>query len=107
MATRTSKTQSKSRLKSKNKSKQGQHSDKHAAQPTPLCTMTDEALRTYFATLNGHRPVDLHQLVMGQVEKPLLERVLVYTNGNQSAAAEILGLNRGTLRKKLQTYDLL
>ena len=91
----------------KSTSKTRQQGDKQTARQMPLCAMTEEALSRYFATLNGHKPVDLHQLVMGQVEKPLLERVLVYTNGNQSAAAEILGLNRGTLRKKLQTYDLL
>jgi Fis family transcriptional regulator len=101
VTTRTSKTPSKSKSKTKH------HGDKQSARQIPLCTMTEEALSSYFATLNGHKPVDLHQLVMGQVERPLLERVLVYTNGNQSAAAEILGLNRGTLRKKLQTYDLL
>lgn len=73
----------------------------------PLCVLTEEALNGYFSTLNGHRPGDLHTFVMSQVEKPLLERVMSYANGNQSVAAEILGLNRGTLRKKLQAYDLL
>jgi Fis family transcriptional regulator len=72
----------------------------------PLSALTDEALRSYFATLNGHRPGDLYQLVIGEVERPLLKAVLVYTKGNQSRAAEILGINRGTLRKKLKSYDL-
>lgn len=72
----------------------------------PLSTLTDEALRGYFATLNGHRPGDLYQLVIGEVERPLLNAVMTYTNGNQSEAAEILGINRGTLRKKLRTYNL-
>ena len=43
---------------------------------------------------------------MGEVEKPLFRAVLIYTKGNQSEAAEILGINRGTLRKKLKTYKL-
>lgn len=72
----------------------------------PLSALTDEALRSYFATLNGHKPGDLYQLVIGEVERPLLKAVLGYTRGNQSRAAEILGINRGTLRKKLKSYDL-
>jgi Fis family transcriptional regulator len=45
--------------------------------------------------------------VIGEVERPLLNAVMSYTNGNQSEAAEILGINRGTLRKKLKTYKLM
>ena len=71
-----------------------------------LGALTDEALRSYFKTLNGHRPGALYQLVIGEVEKPLLRAVLDYTRGNQSEAAEILGINRGTLRKKLRDHDL-
>ena len=72
----------------------------------PLSALTDEALRSYFTNLNGHKPGDLYQLVMREVERPLLSAVLSYTNGNQCEAAEILGINRGTLRKKLKTYKL-
>ncbi len=72
----------------------------------PLSTLTGEALDGYFSKLNGHKPGDLYQLVLGEVEKPLFKAVLDYTNGNQSEAAEILGINRGTLRKKLRTYNL-
>lgn len=71
-----------------------------------LATLTGEALDGYFSRLNGHKPGDLYQLVIGEVEKPLFKAVLRYTNGNQSEAAEILGINRGTLRKKLRSYDL-
>jgi Fis family transcriptional regulator len=73
----------------------------------PLSAMTDEALRSYFASLNGHKPGDLYQLVMREVERPLFTAVLNYTRGNQSEAAEILGITRGTLRKKLRAYKLL
>ena len=72
----------------------------------PLSSLTDECLHNYFTNLNGHKPGDLYQLVMGEVEKPLFRAVLTYTKGNQSEAAEILGINRGTLRKKLKTYKL-
>ncbi len=72
----------------------------------PLSSLTDECLRSYFANLNGHKPGDLYQLVIGEVERPLLAAVLTYTRGNQSEAAEILGINRGTLRNKLKAYHL-
>lgn len=72
----------------------------------PLSSLTDECLHNYFESLNGHKPGDLYQLVLGEVEKPLFRAVLTYTKGNQSEAAEILGINRGTLRKKLKDYKL-
>jgi Fis family transcriptional regulator len=73
---------------------------------TPLRTMTAEALDSYFASLNGHRPGQLYDLVMREVEEPLFRAVLDYAEGNQSRAADILGINRGTLRKKLRAYGL-
>jgi Fis family transcriptional regulator, factor for inversion stimulation protein len=72
----------------------------------PLRTMTTEALEAYFATLNGHKPSQLYDLVMREVEEPLFKAVLDYAEGNQSRAADILGINRGTLRKKLKEYGL-
>jgi Fis family transcriptional regulator len=68
---------------------------------------TEDALEVYFESLNGDRPGDLYDLVMGEVERPLFKAVLDYTQGNQSQAAGILGLNRGTLRKKLRYYSLI
>jgi Fis family transcriptional regulator len=73
----------------------------------PLCKHTEDALENYFATLNGDRPGDLYELVMSEVERPLFKAVMEYTQGNQSQAAGILGINRGTLRKKLKCYELL
>lgn len=73
----------------------------------PLCKHTEDALDQYFTTLNGDRPGDLYDLVIGEVERPLFKVVMNFTQGNQSQAAGILGLNRGTLRKKLRTYSLL
>lgn len=101
MNAHTSKKKSRPR-KQKSKSK-----DKLALRNKPLHAYAEEAIKGYFHTLNGHKPCELHQFVMAQVERPLLEMTMDYTNGNQSMAAEILGLSRGTLRKRLQAYDLL
>ncbi len=73
----------------------------------PLRKYTEEALTRYFDSLNGDRPGDLYDLVLGEVEEPLFRAVMDFTHGNQSQAAGILGINRGTLRKKLKTYSLL
>jgi Fis family transcriptional regulator len=73
----------------------------------PLCKHTEDALASYFDTLNGDRPGDLYDLVIGEVERPLFKAVMDYTQGNQSQAAGILGINRGTLRKKLRTYSII
>ena len=72
----------------------------------PLRSMTEQALDTYFANLNGHAPGHLYDLVLREVEEPLFRAVLDYAEGNQSRAADILGLNRGTLRKKLRNYGI-
>ena len=73
----------------------------------PLHKHTEDALKQYFRNLNGDRPGDLYDLVIGEVERPLFKAVLEYTDGNQSQAAGILGINRGTLRKKLRSYSLI
>lgn len=79
---------------------------KPASRTMPLRSMTAEALQAYFATLNGHKPGQLYDLVLREVEEPLFKAVLDYAEGNQSRAAEVLGINRGTLRKKLKDYGL-
>jgi Fis family transcriptional regulator len=66
-----------------------------------------EAVENYFRHLDGHEVSELFDLVMAEVEAPLLESVLAHTNGNQSRAAAILGINRATLRKKLKRYNLV
>lgn len=65
-----------------------------------------QALDRYFRDLDGHEPSNLHDLVMSQVEKPLIESVIDNTRGNISHAAQVLGLNRGTLRNRMQKYGL-
>lgn len=72
----------------------------------PLRSHVASCLDRYFRELNGHRPNDLYRMVLDQVEAPLLEAVMNYSGGNQSQAAEMLGINRGTLRKKLRLYGL-
>lgn len=72
----------------------------------PLRTMTEQALNAYFTSLNGHKPGRLYDLVLREVEEPLFRAALDYADGNQSRAAEVLGINRGTLRKKLRSYGL-
>lgn len=67
----------------------------------------ERSMRNYFSHLDGHDVSDIYQMVLAEVEIPLLEVVLEYTRNNQSRAAETLGLNRGTLRKKLKQYDML
>ncbi len=92
---------------SRKKTKRVTHHTAHVGTRSKLLSnLTDECLSSYFENLNGHKPGDLYQLVLGEVEKPLFRAVLTYTNGNQSEAAEILGINRGTLRKKLKDYKL-
>lgn len=67
---------------------------------------TEDALRTYFKNLNGHKPKEIYTLVLGEVEPPMFRVVLEYAEGNQSLASEILGISRATLRKKLKQYRL-
>jgi Fis family transcriptional regulator len=72
----------------------------------PLRSQAEEALHGYFETLNGHSPARLYDLVMREVEEPLFKVVMNHVHGNQSRAATILGINRGTLRKKLKEFGI-
>ncbi|MDO7596712.1 MAG: DNA-binding transcriptional regulator Fis [Pseudomonadota bacterium] len=72
----------------------------------PLGECVETALKDYFKHLEGHPAANLYEMLLAEVEAPLFKATLEHTNGNQSRAAEILGLNRGTLRKKLKTYGL-
>lgn len=71
-----------------------------------LRSQAEEALHGYFDTLNGHNPAHLYDLVMREVEEPLFKVVMDHVQGNQSRAATILGINRGTLRKKLKEFGI-
>ena len=63
-------------------------------------------LQQYITKLDGQTPANLYDLVLAEVEKPLIEMVLKLTNNNQSKAAIVLGISRGTLRKKMAIYGL-
>jgi Fis family transcriptional regulator len=71
-----------------------------------LSQAVKHSIRRYLYELDGTQPSNMYSLVLKQIERPLFEAILEHTKGNQSRAAEVLGLNRGTLRKKLQSYDL-
>ncbi len=65
------------------------------------------AVRDYLQELDGQMSTDVYQMVLAQVEAPLLEEIMSYTRNNQTRASLMLGLNRGTLRKKLKQYNLV
>ena len=75
--------------------------------PKSLRQSVEQSLTQYFNELDGQQTTALYDLFMHQVEAPLFECVMQHTQDNQSKAAALLGLNRGTLRKKLKQYDLL
>lgn len=72
----------------------------------PLSHSVSECLDDYFRSLNGHSPAELYDMILDQVEPPLLRATLRYCDNNQSRAAEMLGLNRATLRKKLRHHRI-
>lgn len=78
----------------------------HAEDVTCLSESVRRSLDAYFADLDGHDSSDLYELVISQVEKPLFEAVMQHTRGNITKAAELLGMNRGTLRSRLKKYGL-
>src|ERR1700738_1640704 len=84
----------------------GESSLRLSARELPLRNHPERALSEYFTSLNGYRPAHLYDLVLREVEEPLFRVVLDYAQGNQSRAAGILGINRGTLRKKLKQFGL-
>jgi Fis family transcriptional regulator, factor for inversion stimulation protein len=65
------------------------------------------SLTEYFSNVDHENINDLYELVLSEMEAPLLEKVMYYTRSNQSKASNMLGLNRGTLRKKLKKYGML
>lgn len=81
------------------------HSTTH--QPSSLRKDVEKAMQMYFSNLGEESVTDLYQLVLHEVEGPLLEAVLRHTGSNQSKASIMLGLNRGTLRKKLKQHGML
>jgi len=75
--------------------------------PPTLAQAVESSLKHYFDSLNGELPTRLHQMVIFEVEKSLFESVMGLTEGNQTRAAQVLGINRNTLRSRLAKFDLL
>lgn len=78
-----------------------------SAQPINVEDCVRQSLLRYFADLDGEQPDGMYDMLVRLVEKPLLEVVMQQAQNNQSRAAEWLGLNRNTLRKKLQQHEML
>ena len=77
-------------------------------QTLPLRDHIARMLSTYFHNVGGMMPMQgLHELIMSEVEQPLLEITLQFTQGNMAKAAKILGISRATLRKKLEHYGVI
>jgi Fis family transcriptional regulator len=72
----------------------------------PLHKCVRDALSSYFQQMDGHGVSDLYRMVISEVEPPLLEATMEEAEGNQSRAADMLGISRSTLRKKLAQYNL-
>ena len=73
---------------------------------TDIPDCVNQSLDQYFKDLNGENPTNVYDMVVGLVEKPLLTYIMGISKGNQSKAAEILSLNRNTLRKKLKQHKI-
>ena len=65
------------------------------------------AMIEYFKKIDGYPIDNVYNLVIGEVEKPLIEETIKYCKGNQTKASQLLGLSRGTLRKKMKQYNIL
>lgn len=72
----------------------------------PLRENVKQAVRNYLRNLDGQDPTELYELVLSEIEYPMLDMVMQHTRGNQTRAATMLGINRGTLRKKLKKYGM-
>jgi Fis family transcriptional regulator, factor for inversion stimulation protein len=72
------------------------------SRPNELGDAVRRSLERYFKDLDGETPSTIYDMVLRIIEKPMIETVLRHAEGNQTSAAEMLGINRNTLRKKMQ-----
>ncbi len=80
--------------------------DRMNKQPTSLEECVHAQLDRYFEDLDGETAAGIWHMVIAAVERPMLEAILQRTGGNQSRAAEMLGINRNTLRKKIEQHGV-
>ncbi|OGI46685.1 MAG: Fis family transcriptional regulator [Candidatus Muproteobacteria bacterium RBG_16_65_34] len=73
---------------------------------SPIAACVKSALERYFSDVNGEKVTGIYEMVIHEVEKPMLEIVMRHAKSNQCKASEILGINRNTLRKKLKLHKL-
>ncbi len=71
-----------------------------------IAACVERAIESYFHDLDGEMPSGIYDMVLACVEQPLIEKVLHFSQGNQTRAAEYLGINRNTLRKKMAQYGI-
>ena len=81
--------------------------EKRTEHTSELCYAVNSAVRSYLDELDGQMSTDVYQMVLAEIEAPLLQEIMAYTRNNQTKASLMLGLNRGTLRKKLKQYHLI
>ena len=81
--------------------------DNKSSKSKTLSEQVKKAINKYFKALGDVEPANVYEMVMAEVEPELLIAVMQFTNHNQSKAAAILGLNRATLRKKLNQYKIM
>jgi Fis family transcriptional regulator, factor for inversion stimulation protein len=72
----------------------------------PLCEHVLASLNTFLNNPVNKDTIDLYEIVLSEVERPLFTKVMQHVRGNQTKAARLMGINRGTLRKKLKKYGL-
>ena len=81
-------------------------SERSDARENELSSTVRKVMRQYFKDLDGEKCSGIYDMVVLAVEKPMLEVVMLQAQGNQTRAAQLLGLNRNTLRKKLKQHDI-
>lgn len=74
--------------------------------PQLLRDSVKRAVTNFFSQLDGQEASEVYEMVLCEVERPLLDIIMQHTRGNQTRAANMLGINRGTLRKKLKKYGM-
>ncbi len=79
---------------------------KSRQQTSTLQQSVEQAIRKYLTDLDGEIPCNLFDTVIAEIEQPMLQTVLNHCNHNQSKTATYLGINRGTLRKKIKQYQI-